>query len=145
MMGIDTQRLYSALHQDAGTAKPAASFTLDPARIAALKHETARVSAILADVFVEEQHAPVASKAAEPEQPPLIGLDDAHSTFLRLLVTRVSWTRAELEDAASKLDLMLDGAMEQVNEASLDHWDEPLTDGDDPVEINQELAQRLAA
>ena len=40
---------------------------------------------------------------------------------------------------------MVDGAMEQVNEAALDHWDEPLTDGDDPVEINQEFAQRLAS
>jgi uncharacterized tellurite resistance protein B-like protein len=149
MMDIDTQRLYSALHRDAGIAKPAASFTLDPARIAALKHETARVSAILADVFIEEPHVALAATAApaapEPEQAPLIGLDGAHSNFLRLLVTRVSWTRAELEEAATKLDLMLDGAMEQVNEAALDNWDEPLTDGDDPVEINQELAQRLAA
>ncbi|HTJ95191.1 MAG TPA: TerB N-terminal domain-containing protein [Pararobbsia sp.] len=75
----------------------------------------------------------------------LLGLDDAHSTFLRLLVSRPSWTRQELAVAAADLELMLDGAMEQVNEASLDHWDEPLTDGDDPVEINQELAQRLAA
>ena len=98
----------------------------------------------------EEPHAAADAKTAPakmsgPEQPSLIGLDDTHSNFLRLLVTRVSWTRAELEDAASKLDLMLDGAMEQVNEAALDNWDEPLTDGDDPVEINQELAQRLAA
>jgi hypothetical protein len=61
------------------------------------------------------------------------------------LISRPAWTRAELSDAASNLDLMLDGAIEQVNEASLDHWDEPLTDGDDPVEINQDLAQRLAA
>ena len=84
--------------------------------------------------------------AAEPETPDnLLGLDDAHSTFLRMLVTRPMWTRAELADAAGGLDLMLDGAIEQVNEASLDHWDEALTEGDDPVEINQALVQRLAA
>jgi hypothetical protein len=88
-----------------------------------------------------EPTPPQTSAAAEP----LLGLDDAHSSFLRLLVTRESWTRAELADAASHLELMLDGAIEQVNEASLDRWDEPLTDGDDPVEINQEVAQRLAA
>jgi hypothetical protein len=160
MMNINTQHLYSALHQDAGVVKPAAGFSLDPARIAALKHETAQVSAILADVFLEEPPVLVDLKAAasktmdaktapskmsEPGQPLLIGLDDAHSNFLRLLVTRVSWTRAELEGAALKFDLMLDGAVEQVNEAALDTWGEPLTDGDDPVEINQELAQRLAA
>jgi hypothetical protein len=63
--------------------------------------------------------------------------------FLRTLVSRASWSRSELSSAALDLDLMLDGAIEQVNEAALDHWDEPITDGDDPVEVNQELAQRL--
>ncbi len=224
LLGIDSQRLYTDLHQHAsgapvpdssakagtkasrsehisehkGAPQPAAAkheFVLDAARIAALKEETARVSSMLADVFVEEAHeapapAPVSAHErqtvrqtvahaaqqdvlpAEPaaageavplaqQAPPtreaavsegptdapeaLLGLDDAHSSFLRLLVTRASWTRAELADAASHLELMLDGAIEQVNEASLDHWDEPLTDGDDPVEINQEVAQRLAA
>jgi hypothetical protein len=91
----------------------------------------------------EAQTEPMPQTSAATE--PLLGLDDAHSSFLRLLVTRESWTRAELADAASQLELMLDGAIEQVNEASLDRWDEPLTDGDDPVEINQEVAQRLAA
>jgi hypothetical protein len=100
----------------------------------------------LAGVFAEDE--PVAETADDVAEQPtargLLGLDDAHSTFLRLLLSRPSWTRSELADAASDLDLMLDGAIEQVNEASLDHWDEPLTDGDDPVEINQEFAQRLA-
>ncbi|SAL41196.1 hypothetical protein AWB64_04382 [Caballeronia sordidicola] len=145
MLDTSTQLLYSALHQKPQSAKAAPSFTLDPARIAALKHETARVSAILADVFVEEQHTAAPAKTPETDQPPVLGLDHAHSNFLRLLLTRASWTRDELQEAASALDLMLDGAVEQLNEASLDHWDEPLTDGDDPVEINQELAQRLAA
>ena len=81
---------------------------------------------------------------SQPGSASLLGLDEAHSTFLRLLLSRPSWTRSELSDAASDLELMVDGAMEQVNEAALDHWDEPLTDGDDPVEINQEFAQRLA-
>lgn len=206
MLGIDPQRLYTDLHQHASGAavtpahagtkpskkhadapKPAApkhEFVLDATRIAALKEETARVSSMLADVFVEEAHTahatphaaehvrtpeavkeqhvlevPAATathdeaqqtsdanaEASDEANEPLLGLDDAHLSFLRLLVTRASWTRAELADAASHLELMLDGAIEQVNEASLDRWDEPLTDGDDPVEINQEVAQRLAA
>ncbi|MFP3701147.1 tellurite resistance TerB C-terminal domain-containing protein, partial [Burkholderia sp. SIMBA_013] len=73
----------------------------------------------------------------------VIGLDEVHSMFLRTLVSRGSWTRSELSSVALDLDLMLDGAIEQVNEAALDHWDKPITDGDDPVEVNQELAQRL--
>ncbi|ANB73624.1 hypothetical protein AYM40_15610 [Paraburkholderia phytofirmans OLGA172] len=164
MLGLDPQRLYGDLHGNTvvgssnaprtltatdkapnSLAQPV--FALDTSRIEALQKETAKVSALLADVFAEE--VPVAEPVQEtvesqPGSASLLGLDEAHSTFLRLLLSRPSWTRSELSDAASDLELMVDGAMEQVNEAALDHWDEPLTDGDDPVEINQEFAQRLA-
>lgn len=163
MLGLDPQRLYGDLHSNTvvgssnaprtstgvdkapnSSAQPV--FALDTTRIEALQKETAKVSALLADVFAEE--VPVAEPVQEtvesqPGSASLLGLDEAHSTFLRLLLSRPSWTRSELSDAASDLELMVDGAMEQVNEAALDHWDEPLTDGDDPVEINQEFAQRL--
>ncbi|WP_260464031.1 tellurite resistance TerB C-terminal domain-containing protein [Burkholderia sp. Bp8963] len=173
LLEIDSQQLYSDLHQNTRAEghggvsgkKPAspsagnvsAGLALDPARIAALQKETARVSAMLADVFVEEQpvvQPPVvqtevveAEERGEDAQPVgnVIGLDEAHSMFLRTLVSRASWSRAELSSVALDLELMLDGAIEQVNEAALDHWDEPVTDGDDPVEVNQELAQRLEA
>ncbi|CAB3794481.1 TerB N-terminal domain-containing protein [Paraburkholderia fynbosensis] len=165
MLGLDSQRLYGDLHGNnvarssnmsrtssaAGNAPSSlvqTPFALDTSKIEALQMETAKVSALLADVFAEE--VPVAEPVQEALEPQtgsasLLGLDDAHSTFLRLLLSRPSWTRSELSDAASDLELMLDGAIEHVNEASLDHWDEPLTDGDDPVEINQEFAQRLAS
>ncbi|MFM0716347.1 TerB N-terminal domain-containing protein [Paraburkholderia strydomiana] len=165
MLGLDPQRLYGDLHGNTvvgssnaprtstatdkapnGLAQPV--FALDTSRIEALQKETAKVSALLADVFAEE--VPVAEPVQETVESQLgsaslLGLDEAHSTFLRLLLSRPSWTRSELSDAASDLELMVDGAMEQVNEAALDHWDEPVTDGDDPVEINQEFAQRLAS
>ncbi|WMY11313.1 tellurite resistance TerB family protein [Paraburkholderia phenoliruptrix] len=165
MLGLDPQRLYGDLHgntvigsSNAPTTSTATEkapnsltqpvFALDTSRIEALQRETAKVSALLADVFAEGVSvAEPVQEALEPQtgSASLLGLDDAHSTFLRLLLSRPSWTRSELSDAASDLELMLDGAIEQVNEASLDHWDEPLTDGDDPVEINQEFAQRLAS
>lgn len=173
LLEIDSQQLYSDLHQNtrlagqevSGRSEPSnrgvgsagIGIALDPARIAALQKETARVSAMLADVFVEEQPAaqPVVEKQeiveledrVDDAQPAgnVIGLNEAHSMFLRTLVSRASWSRSELSSVALDLDLMLDGAIEQVNEAALDHWDEPITDGDDPVEVNQELAQRLEA
>lgn len=167
LLGIDPQRLYSDLHGNVASQSPSgprpvdnrettigatavtpSQLVLDSSRIDALQKETAQVSALLAAVFAEE--APTVGPARELEEDKtvstnLLGLDDAHSAFLRHLLSRPSWSRAELADTASDLDLMLDGAIEQVNEASLDAWDEPLADGDDPVEINQELVQRLAA
>ncbi|KVT46054.1 hypothetical protein WK53_15105 [Burkholderia ubonensis] len=166
-LGLDPQRLYSDIHGNGVAGTPNSSgisantnrvelgspsaFTLNTARIEALQKETAKVSAMLSDVFAGEEPVleavPETSEASEPTPASsgLLGLDDAHSTLLRLLLTRPKWTRAELADATSDLDMMLDGAIEQVNEAALDHWDEPLIDGDDPLEINQDLAQRLAA
>ncbi|EMN1928197.1 TerB N-terminal domain-containing protein [Burkholderia ambifaria] len=164
---LDAQQLYRDLHgnavvgspnpsharTNAPTLKPVSSqpsFALDPARIVALQNETAKVSAMLAGVFADEEPGilvsePTAALATKPESFSILGMDDAHSALLRLLLTRPKWTRAELVDAASDLDMMLDGAIEQVNEAALDRWDEPLIDGENPIEINQELAQRLAA
>ena len=169
LLGIDPQRLYSDLHGNVASQSPTglrpvenremtagavavtpSQFALDSSRIEALQKETAQVSALLSAVFAEDTPVVESVRQQEPsEEKPasanLLGLDDAHSAFMRHLLSRPSWSRAELADTASDLDLMLDGAIEQVNEASLDAWDEPLTDGDDPVEINQELVQRLAA
>jgi hypothetical protein len=59
------------------------------------------------------------------------------------MLSRPSWTRHELEDAAADLDLMLDGALEQINEAALDAFDVAFCEGTDPVEINLDLLERL--
>ncbi|MFJ2991197.1 TerB N-terminal domain-containing protein [Pandoraea sp. NPDC087047] len=167
LLGLDPKRLYSDLHgatvgssfdlPNLATSSEqrlagyrTVEFALDTARIEALQKETAKVSEMLAKVFAEDEsivekptEGEAAYEAGAVSGTGLLGLDESHSTLLRLLLSRSSWTRAELSDATSGLDLMLDGAIEQVNEASLDYWDEPLIDGDDPFEINQELAQRL--
>lgn len=116
-----------------------------------MQEDTAKVSALLSKIFAEEaaQASPLPPPTPEPEpedeaQAPL-GLDEAHSALLRLLLSRPEWTRSELEDAAADLDLMLDGAMEQINEAAFDAFDEPLCEGDDPISVNTELLEKLEA
>jgi len=166
-MGLDTQLVYSDLHASAPVATPVATasratapddaavtdgtptFALDPYRIAQLEKETAEVSELLAKVFVEEdarEPTSVMDVSAEEESsssPGILGLDADHSAFVRLLVTRSSWLRDELIDAATDMELMLDGALEHINEAVLDAHDAPLTEGDDPIEINKEVLEAL--
>jgi hypothetical protein len=62
-----------------------------------------------------------------------------------LLLSRPEWARAELEDAAADLDLMLDGAMEQINEAAFEAFDEPLFEGEDPISVNTQLLEKIEA
>lgn len=154
---LDAKLVYSDLHS-AGTpgktaaapqatkAAPAAGFVLDPQRIAQLQKETEEVTALLSGVFAEET-AEIQASIPEEEEPEVkasvLGLDPGYVAFLRLLTSRSSWTRQELDDAAADMELMLDGALEHINEAALDHFDAPLIEGDDPVEINQEVLEKL--
>ena len=154
------EKVYSDLHAGAsGTvatqAAPAKAegFKLDAARIASLQKESEKVSALLAGIFKEEEPTMVAT--AEPvaaERPDassavegLLGLDEAHSSFVRMLLSRPQWSRAELLDVAGDLDLMLDGALEHINEASFDRYDTALTEGDDPVEVQADVMEKLEA
>lgn len=160
---LDAQLLYSDLHIAASgqpASAPVASstvqqatqtgsgggFVLDQDRIAELQKETEQVSKLLAQVFVDEQEIEPEAPAAEEDvsgNTTLWNLDAEHSAFLRLLVSRSEWSRDELEAVASDMELMLDGALEHVNDAAFDLFDMPVTEGEEPVEINPEIMEKL--
>ncbi|EJM56215.1 tellurite resistance TerB family protein [Pseudomonas sp. GM48] len=168
---LDSQLLYSDLHGAASGAsippvKSATSstpsepgtqsatvakqgFVLDHERIAELQRETAEVSALLAKVFTDDQveepeQAVEAVESATETSADVAGLDLEHSAFLRLLISRTEWSRSELEAAASDMELMLDGALEQINDMAFERFDMPVTEGDDPIEINTDILEELA-
>jgi hypothetical protein len=126
---------------------------LDSARIAALQAESERVTVLLSKVFDEEEPVePMAADGADDAgpvlldaAPHLLGLDGEHSAFLRLLLTRHSWSRAELNDIAADMEMMLDGSLERVNEAALERFDARIAEGDDPIEIAQDLMESVDA
>jgi hypothetical protein len=64
---------------------------------------------------------------------------------LRSLAAKSDWPRTELEAIARPLDLMLDGALEVINELAFERTDEPVTEenakGD--IEVNQTVLQEL--
>ncbi|MMZ71483.1 hypothetical protein D1872_348900 [compost metagenome] len=62
-----------------------------------------------------------------------------------MLLSRPQWSREELLDVSSDLDLMLDGALEHINEVSFDTHDIPFTEGDDPIDVNPEILEKLEA
>jgi hypothetical protein len=76
--------------------------------------------------------------------PLLPGLSSSHNAFLTLLLTRAEWSRAELEAAAAERQIMLDGAMENINDAALDAFGAMLFDGDDPIYVQTELMENAA-
>jgi tellurite resistance protein len=155
LLGVDTKKMYSEIHVAATTGAPSvaksspqtAGFKLDTARIAALQQDTEKVSALLAGIFVEDEPPTLQLQSDETEESntdsTILSLDEPHSAFARMLLSRPSWLRSELSDVALDLDVMLDGALERINEAALDALDIPFTEGDDPIEINPEIIEKI--
>lgn len=167
-LGLDSQAVYSDLHIAGSVPSPHASpvqparpvsapkttasdgLNLDMARIEALQRETAEVCALLSNVFAEESIVSSETKEERDEtssiiEPGPLGLDPEHSVFLRLLMTRPSWSRQELADAAADMELMLDGAIERINDAAFEHFDAALLEGDDPVEVIRDVMEQVPA
>ena len=161
--GLDVPRgsLYSTLHSDIASASPAAddpvvvsvgtpailhpiprppitaSRAAEEDRLARIRAETERVSALLADIFVDEQAA--AEPEHEPEssaEDPLAGLDVAHRTLAAKLLSRPDWPRAEFETLATQASLMPDGAMETINEWAYERLGDALIEDGAMVMVN---------
>jgi chromosome segregation ATPase len=123
------------LVEDSAPETPA-PFALNLELIQAKQLESIEATQLLQTVFIEE---PTAATAPADT----LGLDTAHATFLQTLKTQTHWSREDLVRVAQQLDLLLDGALELINEAAFDRCDEALTEGEDPLEVNPNVLQEL--
>ena len=142
--------------------QPPARVELDPAKVEARLAETAHVTALLTEIFAEDEspagtdeaqiwgHGEPEVTAAESGVPAATGvtigdLDVPHSAFVLALTERQEWVRSDLEDLAEALGLpFLDGVLDAINEAALDACGEPLVEGDDPLELNTYAIEELS-
>ena len=118
--------------------------------------ESAAVSQLLQPIFTDPdldrlERVPAtvaegnaATETIPPVQPLLMsGLDQAHTAFFHDLRQQRSWPRSALEAIAQKHGILLDGALELINERALEQCDDTLTEGDDPVELHPDILQEL--
>lgn len=158
-LGLDPDSIYGELHAfgtgATDTRAPVRAapsgvspvIQLDIDRIHRIRADTARVSAVLSTVFVEEtipEPEPVAvldpDPADEEANPDLFpGLDISHRALLRELAVAEHWPRADYERLARSLDLMPEGALEVINDWSFERFDEPVLEDDDPINVNLAL------
>lgn len=125
----------------AGPKPTTPEFRLDMARVEARLAESAEISAILADIFVQEEEVLPPPSVLTAEQ--VAGLDGAHSALMRKLSVEPSWARGDWNQLCAALGLLPDGAVDTLNEAALDACGEALLDGDDPLEVNSTVLGEL--
>jgi uncharacterized tellurite resistance protein B-like protein len=124
------------------------SLGLDERKIAALQQDSERVAKLLATVF-ENQPTETGEPSAHDEEESttsasLFGLDAKHTELLQTLMTRTQWRRSELEELIEDRGLMVDGALERLNEAALEKLEMPLFDEGDPIQMNAEALEEIS-
>lgn len=174
MLGLDPTQVYSTVHEHTSVggvpvaerprrhARAAATTTpaspaparpergvvdLDPVALAAAAENTATVSALLSEVFEENERTESVEPSVREDTPGEVvvpGLDFAHSGLLRTLLQRTTWARAEFDAAASAVGLLPDGALDTLNDLSHRVCDEPLFEDDgDVLELNDYARQEV--
>ena len=163
VLGVSSSRLFSDLHAIASGSEASLQqvseavvrddrFTLNRERIAARQADTDKVQALLANIFSDSDDSESESEEnALPSSPPLngaygemlLGLDQAHSTLARRMLARQEWSREDLLQMAEELDLMLDGALEYINDAAFEAFNMPFIESDSPIVLNPEILGML--
>ena len=132
---------------DLFSKKATSGFELNSATVQRKQDESARVSALLGDIFEQEEDLPkkvaLQSLSSRSDTYSVAELDAIHTDFLKILAQRLVWNRSALDSKAAKLNLLLDGALEMLNDVAFERCDESLTDGDDPIELNIDVLKQL--
>jgi uncharacterized tellurite resistance protein B-like protein len=159
-LGIDARKVCTDIHKGTSAFKlsalnahkaEATGLKLDYARIAALQQDTEKVAALLANIFKDEEDFTLPNLPLLVEQVQssasngLMGLDQPHSKLVRVLLARPQWSRKDLLDVTSDLELMLDGALELINEAAFDTHNIAFIEGNDLMEVNIEILEKIEA
>ncbi len=166
-LSLPIDAAYSALHRGAlvsddpvtianaaiipGTAIPAppapkrAGVQIDHERLSRIREQTAAVSTLLSEIFVEDaSHQPDVRISPERDGACRFrGLDEPYGELLAGLVDEGSWSWSEFETRAKALKLLPDGALETINEWAFDQFDEALLDHGDKIEPAQHLVPKL--
>lgn len=162
-LGLPVAGLYSALHRAAEDEGPVsvvdpvpermvplppvrdgAAVPIDTARLERVRHETSRVSALLATIFTEEEAETPVPAAAPPVSvvTAFEGLDGPHSALLERLVAG-PLARNSFEALASELRLMPEGALETINEWGFDRYGGPVIEEDGDVFVLPDMVEEL--
>jgi hypothetical protein len=135
------QALGHAIPQPRAVKKQPPSPLLDREKIKAVQAETEKVSSDLAQIFMEETPIdPLEHPSRQvAEHPRFQGLDPKLAQVLERLLEQQKWTRVAYEDIARGQGQMPDGAMEAINEWSLEQYDAVILEDGDPVFVDHSI------
>ena len=119
-------------------------FSLNDELIRIREQETQQVRNVLENIFTEQVEEPIpAETQADTMENPLAELDQAHQALLARLVEQEHWERPAVYEICKELGLMLDGALEVLNEWAFANTNVPLIEDGDPIYVDTDLAKEM--
>lgn len=151
-LGLDKSLVTSDIHQLTTTTKGPLStqrdtdktkdvFQLDEEILAMHENDTSDAKSMLESIFavdVEHESEPIAVVNSVNS-----GLDTTHQALFEQLITKAAWTRHEVHELCSKLKLMIDGAIETINEWAYEKVEAPVLDDDGDIYVDLEIVEEL--
>lgn len=123
--------------------------SVDMDRVRQKLKDTAKVSAMLGDIFVEDEADEERTSAASAATGHASSLQGALGTnqlsFLQRVAEQPHWSRVDIEALASELGVMLEGTIEAINELAFEKLDEAVIEWGDPIEVDVAAAKELWA
>jgi uncharacterized tellurite resistance protein B-like protein len=114
-------------------------FVLDIQKIGLIEKDTKEIQSILKPIFSdEEQSSEIELHHPKQVESDIQGLSTKHAELFHKLISQKQWSRDELSIICKDLELMVDGALETLNEFALEKVGEPLIEEYDGI-FNIEL------
>jgi hypothetical protein len=118
-------------------------FTLDEELLALHESETSEVQSMLGSIFVDEEPPQKEEQILTTSNQAASMLDTSHNTLYQELIVKDQWARKEVMELCQKLGLMIDGAIETINDWSFDVVDAPVLEDDDDIYVDIEIVEEL--
>jgi uncharacterized tellurite resistance protein B-like protein len=152
ILGLDKSLVASDIHHLTSSKNPISAvstvlknskdtFQLDEAILAMHEIDTSDAKSMLESIFEVDEEPEIINSSIQ--QTRLNGLDSAHKELFDTLLKKETWPRTEVHGLCSKLNLMIDGAIETINDWAYEEVDAPVLDDDGDIYVDLEIAEEL--
>ncbi|ELJ8515626.1 tellurite resistance TerB family protein [Vibrio cholerae] len=151
-LGLDKSLVTSDIHNLASTRTPNSSyptntdesegkFQLDEDILAMHESDTSDAKSMLESIFtvdIEPEIETISSFSTGHD-----GLDNEHKNLFDMLLSKEIWPRNEVHELCKNLNLMVDGAIETINDWAYEKVDAPVLDDDGDIYVDLEIVKEL--
>ncbi|QCZ94414.1 tellurite resistance TerB family protein [Salinimonas iocasae] len=151
-LGLDKSLVSSDIHAFASTKRSVSNvstrttatkdtFSLDESVLAVHESDTQDAKSVLESIFAVDDEPEVEANVLSSESQN--GLDIPHNKLFDMLIERESWSRKEIIELCANLNLMIDGALETINDWAYEKVDAPVLDDDGDIYVDTEIVEEL--